>query len=276
MFLTDIVQDLGAYGLRVYGLGGAERWMQAQAPGAPALEISAVAAPPDRSPSRLTGASADLALLEGARLQARRGEAVIRFSLPTVPTAAELLHPYLAPGAALVWQWAGKEALHAGAVEIGPGAVLVFGAKESGKSTLLAWLAREAGLGVVSDDLAVIDRDRVLAGPRSIDLRSTGAPGAEASSVRGGERTRVTLPSTPSASPIIGSVLLDWGPRLEFATVPPIRRIEILAAQRTYPPLAGDPDALLDLASHPMLTLSRPRELDQLEPTARTLLKRFS
>jgi hypothetical protein len=274
MLQSDMVGEVGAYGLRVDGLDGAERWMQEQPPAAPRLEIRAIQAPPDRSPSRLDGQAADLALLDGGRLRARRDEGVVRFSLPVVPSPAELLHPYLAPAAALTWQWAGREALHAGAVQVGAGAVLVLGAKEAGKSTLLEWLAREAGLAVIADDLAVIDGGRVLAGPRSIDLRS--GSHAEGSRVRGHGRERMTLPAARAATPVIGTVVLDWEPELEVALVPAIRRLGLLAAQRTYPPLEGDPAALLDLAARPMFTLSRRRDLGQLEPAAMALLERFS
>jgi hypothetical protein len=278
MLPSDLVGEFGAYGLRVHGLEEAERWMQEQPPAAPELDVHAAAAAADRSPSQLDGAEANLALLDGGRLRARNGEAVVRFSLPVVPSAADLLHPYLAPAAALVWQWAGHEALHAGAVQVGAGALLMFGVKESGKSTLLAWLARELGLAVLTDDLAVIDGHHVLAGPRSIDLRSVGTPsaGSEPSSVRGGARTRVSLPPAPPSTPVLGTALLEWGRQLEVTPVPAMRRIEVLAAQRTYPQLSGDPGALLDLAAHPMFIVSRQPRLDQLEATARVLVERFS
>jgi hypothetical protein len=271
------VGELGAYGLRVHGLDGAERWMQEQRADAPLLEVQAVEDAPDRSPSRLDAVSADLALLDGGRLRACHGETVVRFSLPLVPSAADLLHPYLAPAAALVWQWAGREALHAGAVASEAGAVLVFGHKGAGKSTVLAWLAGEAGRPVVADDLAVIDAGGVLAGPRSIDLRSPPPPSPVViAPVRDGERVRLSLPPAPLSTPVIGSVLLEWGPRLELTPVPASQRIALLAAQRTYPPLAGDPGALLELAAQPMFALRRPQQLDQLEGTVTMLLECFS
>lgn len=272
------MRELGAYGLRVRGLDGAERWMQEQPSGAPMIDVQAILAKPDRSPSRLDAEVADLALLGGGRLRARRGETAVRYALSALPDPAELLHPYLAPAAALRWQWAGREALHAGAVAIGDGAVLLFGVKESGKSTLLAWMAREARLEVMADDLAVIDRGQVLAGPRSIDLRGrlTATADPEPAAVRGGERERVTLPVAPPSMPVIGSVLLEWGPRLAAAPVPAMTRVELLAAQRTYPPLAGDPSELLNIASRPLFTVARPQLLDELEATASALLERFS
>ena len=244
--------------------------MQPQSRDAPPLTIELSQATADGSPSQLDAVAADLALLGGGRLRARAGDRVVRFALPDAPSHAELLHPYLAPAAALMWQWAGEEALHAGAFELDAGAVLLFGTKESGKSTQLAWLAREQGLTVLADDLAVIDEGRVLAGPRSIDLRGPVASGGVA--VRSGERVRVSLPPAPTSSPVACSVLLEWGPELKLSRVPPARRLEVLAGQRTYPPLLGRPGALLDLAARPMFTLARPARLDSLEATTAALL----
>ena len=256
-----LVADLGAYGLRVRGLDGAARWMQPQAADAPELTLEVAIAEPDRSPSRIDMRSCDLALRDGGRLRARNGAGAVEFSIPRQPSAAELLHPYLAPAAALVWQWVGREALHAGAVGLADGAVLLLGGEGAGKSTLLAWFALMAGHAVIADDLSIIDRGAVLAGPRSLDLEARG---------------RVDLPSTASSVPLAGTVLLQWGSRLELATVPGSGRMQLLGAQRTYPQLAGDPRALLELAAQPMLTLTRPRDLDLLEPAARSLVDRFS
>jgi hypothetical protein len=269
-------RDLGAYGLRLHGLDDAARWMLPQPPDAPELRIEAMLAEPDDSPSRLDSEVADLALAGGGRLRARKGERLVRFALPELPSDPDLLHPYLAPAAALIWQWAGREALHGGAVETKSGAVLLFGEKEAGKSTLLAWLAREMQLPVVADDLAVIDDGRVLAGPRSLDLREPVAGPAAATAVRAGTRKRVDLPPVSPSVPVVGSVLLGWGSRIELDAVAPAERLAIVGSQRTYPPLRGDPTALLELASKPMFTLARPRELEGLVASGRLLMEPFA
>ena len=248
-------------------------------PSAPELTVRVSAAEADDSPSQLDSVSADISLLGGARLRARRGEAAVNFSIPLVPTDGELLHPYLAPAAALVWQWEGREALHAGAVELGRGAVLLFGAKTAGKSTTLAWLAREAGIAVLADDLVVIDSGAVLAGPRSIDLRTEDAGGdASAGSgavVRGGERLRVTLPPAPASLPATASVLLRWGERVELSPIAPAERLAVLGSLRSYPPLPPDDAALLELASREMVVLERPRTPAGLREAGEALLSRF-
>ncbi len=244
--------------------------MQPQTTDSSALHVTAIQMPADRSPSRVDGASADIALLEGARLLARRGEDVIRYGFPRIPGDDDLLHPYLAPGAALAWQWRGREALHAGAFATDSGAVLLFGAKESGKSTTLAWLVEHFGVTVMADDLAVIDRDRVLAGPRTIDLRAAAAARANERQVqvRDGQRARLSLPPAPASQPVIGCVVLGWGERLTITRVPPSERIAVLAAHRTYRRLDAESRSLLDLAARPMFAFARPRVVDSLPETS--------
>jgi hypothetical protein len=266
------VGDLGAYGLRIEGLPGAERWMQPQEPDAPLLKVVAERAAADPRPSSVTEDAADIGLLDGGRIRARRGEPVVRFALPQVPPDGDLLHPYLAPAAALFWQWSGHEALHAGAVDLGGQAVLLIGAKETGKSTTIAHLA-ERGITVIADDLAVLDDGRVLAGPRSIDLR--GADGA-GDVVRDGERTRLTLPAAPAALPVGGCAVLRWGSEVGADPVAPAERVGILASERSFYRLAGDPSAILHLAGLPMIALTRPQERSALEPAAEALLQAFA
>ncbi|HEX6596847.1 MAG TPA: hypothetical protein VF045_07925, partial [Acidimicrobiales bacterium] len=166
--MTD--ERLGAYGLALPQLVGARPWMQPQPAGTPTLSMRVEVGATTDGPSRYDAESADLGLLGGGRLRFRHGSLEAHYVLPSVPPDADLLHPYLAPAAALVWRWGGHEALHAGAFAGRAGAVLLLGAKAAGKSTTLAWLA-DAGVPVLSDDLAVIDGAEVLAGPRSIDLR---------------------------------------------------------------------------------------------------------
>ena len=268
------VSELGAYGLRLRGVPAEDHWLIEQPDDAPLLHLHVSVGTSSDHPSRVSAESADLALLGGGRLQARRSEEEVRFVLPKPIGGAELVHPYLAPAAALRWQWASREALHAGVALIGGGAVLLFGAKGSGKSTTLAWLAERHGITVLSDDLAVIDEGRALAGPRSLDLRAGDSQASRGEAVRGGERRRVRLPPAPRSAPVRGCVVLSWGESRRLETVSPAARLELLAAQRSYP-LPGDPETLLDLASLPTLRLTRPRSLDEREACAQALLERF-
>ncbi len=169
------------------------------------------------------------------------------FHLGGAPPDEDLLHPYLAPAAALYWQWAGREAIHAGVFEVGGGAILMLGDKEAGKSTTLAWLATQGGTPVLSDDLAVLDGDDVLVGPRSIDLRvgQGTLPGVSEHLVRSGERHRVRLPAASPTLPLAGLVVLDWAPEAELG---PGRLRRPHGADRTpadVPDRAGEPDGVV-------------------------------
>jgi hypothetical protein len=268
-------EHLGAYGLRIEGLEGVSRWLVSQAADAVRLEVETALGAVDESPHELDEHSANLRLPGGGRLRMDREEHVARYSLPAEVSAAELLHPYLTGACALVWQWSGCEALHAGAFEVGDGAVLLFGGKEAGKSSTLAWLAGECGAAVLSDDLAVIEGGRVLVGPRCIDMRpgsgvAAGAPGPEV--MRGRERLRVDLPDAPGPVPVRAGVVLRWGDALSVASVPVGERLALIAAQRMFPPLAGDPGTLLELVALPMLALTRPRDAEQLPAGVDALL----
>jgi hypothetical protein len=265
----------GAYGLSVPALSGAEAWMQPQAAGAPILDLRVRVGAANDLPSRVDGESADLRLLGGGRLLARRGTGTVDYVLPAIPPPADLLHPYLAPAAALWWRWAGREAIHGGAFAGKAGAVLVLGPKEGGKSTTLAWLAERAGVTVLADDLAVVDRRHVLAGPRSIDLRPGEPPHPGDGTVRQGSRVRVQLAAAPDRMPLAGVVLLGWGRDVGVTDIAVERRWEVLGPQRMYPGLDADPVSLLDLAAVPMRRVTRPRRLASVEAAGRAILRSF-
>jgi hypothetical protein len=254
--------------------------MQSQLPDAPTfglhVHVNADLAA-DRSEPVLTDARADFPLIGGGRLRQERDATEAHFHLAARPTDEDLLHPHLAPAAALYWQWAGREAIHAGVFEVGGGAILMLGDKEAGKSTTLAWLATQGGTPVLSDDLAVLDGRDVLVGPRSIDLRVQGAlPGVSEHLVRSGERNRVRLPAASPTLPLAGLVVLDWAPEAELEPVGFTTRMELIARQRTFPTVAANPTALLELASVPMVRAVRPRDLAGLAPFCRRLVDHFS
>ena len=143
----------------------------------------------------------------------RRGEAL--FTARQKPTPDALVHPHLAPVAAIAARWRGHESFHAGAVILGDGAWAVMGAKGSGKSSLLAWLAL-SGHAVLTDDLLVIDADgNALAGPRSIDLRESAAQrfgvGEPLGVIGARERYRMVVGAVPRPCPLRGFIRLAWG-----------------------------------------------------------------
>lgn len=261
--------SLGAYGLRVDGLPGARQWMQRLAGTAPHVRLCVEVGTATESPSTYDRDAADLRLLSGGRLVARRGSEDVHLIVPSIPPDPDLLHPYLAPAAALRWRWAGREALHAGVFEGSDGAVLLLGGKEAGKSTTLAWLAGE-GVTVLADDLAILEGNRVMSGPRSIDLRSTGPV-----SVRCGQRQRLTLPAAPASLPLAGVAVLEWGDRVEVSPLALTQLWEALMPQRMFPALGADPASLLDLVASPAYRFIRPRTRASVAETGRALMSTF-
>jgi hypothetical protein len=267
----------GAYGLRIEGLETAAAWMHCLPASAPCLRVEIVVrAGAHDQPSEVSPECVNLRLVGRGRMLMRRGDDRARFTFAAPPRGPDVLHPYLASAAALAQLWAGREALHAGAFATPAGAVLLLGGKEGGKSTTLAALAREHRVAVVADDLAVIERGSVLAGPRCIDLRSIGAveprltEGGEP--VRGAGRLRLTVPAVPAVMPIAATVSLGWGTRVDLRPVEPSQRIGELLAQRMYGALLPvDHDAFLGLAALPVMKLMRPRGRHGLADAANLL-----
>jgi hypothetical protein len=277
--LTVSQSGLGAYGLKLVGLAAAEEWMQALPYCSPPLRVETTR-DEDRNVERssLDGTAADLRLVGGGRLRMRRGDERAVFSFPALPLPPDedLLHPYLAPAAALAHMWAGREALHAGAFATSAGAVALFAEKEGGKSTTLAWLAEEHHLPVLSDDLVVLRSGAVLSGPRCLDLRRTRALNRldrdTAHVVRNSERLRLSLPPAPSETPLIASVVLRWGPRTRLDEPAAADRLRELLPHRMYGDrLGGDPPAFLQVAALPMVIVTRPRGEKGLREAARAL-----
>jgi hypothetical protein len=259
------------------GLPEAAPWMQPQKPGAPEFRIHVEVSESASSRSTLNKDSADLLLIGGGRLQISRGSTDAYFTLPKRPPDEELLHPYLAPAAALFWQWSGREAIHAGAFGGPNGAVLILGEKEAGKSTTLGWLARQAGVTVLTDDLAIMDGGTVLAGPRSIDLRvSPDGSSARGHLVRNRDRDRLQIAPGPEGLPLVGLVLLDWAPHIAFEPIELRERFEIIHRQRTFPGMDPNPTAMLELGSVPMVRAGRPQDMDHLPEFGRALVDYFS
>jgi hypothetical protein len=253
--------------------------MQPQPEGTPEFEIHVEIGDSETTPSTLHQESADLLLIGGGRLRLERGSGHAYFTLPRRPSDEELLHPYLAPAAALFWQWSGREALHAGAFAAGEGAVLILGDKEAGKSTTLGWLARQANVPVLTDDLAVMDGRTVLAGPRTIDLRVTGDEGQSPGHlVRNGERDRILTSEVAYGLPLVGIAVLDWGPRLDYSSIGLSERFDIIDRHRTFHGhgLPPNPTAMLELGSVPIVYARRPHDIRELPTFGRGLIDYFS
>jgi hypothetical protein len=145
----------------------------------------------------------------------------------------------------------------------------VVGEKEGGKSTLLASLAQR-GLGVLSDDLLVLEERRVLHGPRLIDLREAAAVhmelGEALGSAREGGRWRMRLDPTPDTE-LAGWVFLRWGDEVELRTVGLADRID-----RLLELVPTREESVVSLAALPAYELVRPPSWEALPGALDALL----
>jgi hypothetical protein len=265
----------GAYGFRLDGVEAAQRLLVPAPSAWPTLTLRVRLGFDQGGPDRIDPDEAHLRVHGGqVGLDRRRGD--VLFTVRRRPSPDALVHPHLAPVAAVAAYWLGRETFHAGAVVVGGGAWAVLGDKGSGKSSLLAWLALD-GHAVASDDLLVIDEGlRVLAGPRSIDLRANGARrlgvGEPLGVIGTRERYRLALGPVESAVPLRGFIKLAWGDSPTVTPVPPAWRPPTLAAHRTVRLAPQDPGLLVQLSALPMLELRRPREWRRAGDAADRLL----
>jgi hypothetical protein len=264
----------GAYGLRIAGLEHAllldveDDW--------PAIEIRRTNGSGSHLEDSVDEETAAIALTGGGDVVLDRRAATAVFTLPAGLDDGAVVHPYLAPVAALFARWLGRESLHAGAFAVDGAAWAVLGGREAGKSSLLARLAAD-GHAVVADDLLVVDRDGLaFAGPRSVDLRADAAAevgvGVPLGELGRRERWRVTLDPVPAALPLAGWIALGWGPP---ATEPvaAAERLSLIASQRSLRLAPMDPAGLLRLAALPAWWVTRPRGWSALSEAADRLLE---
>jgi hypothetical protein len=272
----DVKASLGAYGFRLSGVDAAARLLARAEPEWPKLELLAVtdgaAAPPH---DRVLEDRAELVLRSGGWVELDRDASRATYHLPHRPRDGDLLHPYLAPVAALAARWLGRESFHAGAVVVDGHAWAVLGDKEAGKSSTLAHLAL-TGHTVLSDDVLVLHEGSVFAGPRCIDLRAEPARRLGAGEPLGivgmRERFRLELGPAPSVVPLRGFVMLGWGDELVIEQVRGSRRLLTLIPHRALLLETNAPADLLELSSLPFLQVRRPRGWRWLEETTTRLM----
>lgn len=266
--------DHVAFGFRVHGV--APRALIADdRPEWPALHVRCQVGPPGAAPDHVGESSARLSLGGDDRLELDRAAQTATYRTTVDVDEDTLIHPRLAPAAALMARWLDREALHAGAFLAAGGAWGVAGANEAGKSTLLGTLALR-GSDVFSDDLLVIDRAGLAyAGPRCLDLRDPDVIGGRVRErlrpVREGTRRRMDLPPVAAVAPLRGWLFLEWGSEVEAVPCPGKVRLSRLLAQRRWATAAIDPRVLLALAALPAWTLRRPPGAAHLQATLQLL-----
>lgn len=268
--------ERGAYGLRLDGLPGATALMRPVRSGWPRLTVvpgvgrrvlTGDEVTEDHAAYRLERADGDVRL--------DRETLTARFVMTDAHPHHAFLHPFLGLAAAIVSRWLDRDALHAGAVLGAAGAWGVLGAREAGKSSLLA-AAHLRGVTVLSDDIVVVDRGEVLPGPACIDLRAPAAErlgtGEDLGVIGARERWRVRLPADVDPAPLAGWVLPDWGPDHRVEPVPPAERVRLVMANLALSRAPRRPERVLDLARVPVLRWQRPRDWAQMDRAVDTLL----
>jgi hypothetical protein len=270
---------LGAYGLRLAGVDEVASLLVQAREEWPRIELVSEVGKPNSEPERVTSDEAILRMVNGGRIAIDRlgGRAVFTHSHRLEP--AEIVHPYLAPAASIIGRWLGRESFHAGAFVSGGGVWALLGDRESGKSSMLGWLALN-GHEIVCDDMLILEGTTALLGPRSIDLRPEAARLLEAGEPLGTigtrERWRLSLGEVEGPLPMKGWIVLAWGEAIESNLLPSAELLGRLVQQRAVRLPSADPGALLDLAALPGWELRRPRRLSSLPDTAGHLLERLA
>ena len=268
-------RPLGAYGLTLEGVEAAASLFVTAPATWPRFRISAAVGEARPGGELVTDGHARLLLRTGGEIEIDRPGAEVRFTVPRGVGPQALVHPYLAPAAAVIARWLGRESFHGGAFVGGEGVWGVLGERELGKSSLLAWLALR-GEPVVCDDMLIIADGTAFAGPRSVDLRRETAEelgtGEELGVVGQRERWRVALPPVEPELPFRGWVFLAWGDAVEVRSVEPSERLARLLHHRGVRLPPADHEALLALAALPALELARPRRWDSVADAGERLL----
>jgi hypothetical protein len=224
---------------------------------------------------QVTADNARVWLPGGSWANVDRERAIAELAVGDEITDAALVHPYLAPVALVMARWLGREGFHGGGIVVGDGVWGVLGDKTAGKSTTLAWLSRD-GVGIVSDDVLVIDGANALAGPRSVDLREGAAErlgvGDPMGRVGQRERWRFVLPPVAPELPLRGWITLEWGDDVAIESIRGAGRLPALLPHRGVRMSPLDPSVLVRFCALPHLRFIRPRDWDSLPGAAERLL----
>jgi hypothetical protein len=263
----------GVYGIRIGGLDAFSLLAEVDAD-APGLELSFEFGQVGDRTETFTEDRAEISLVEGGWMSlTRSGEAHLVLPRPTA--AEEILHPWLVPAAATFNGWQGRQVLHGGAFCRDGRAVAILGAKEDGKSSMLAWLSGMPEVEILADDLVIVDEGTVFAGPRCIDLRPGSLQAVRESCahrlVRDATRMRLGLgPCSPTAA-LEGIVILAWneGPEVTIEALSPSEGVIALFPHALN---AGRRGFLLDLLEMPIWVLRRPKSWSAMPAVADRLL----
>jgi hypothetical protein len=264
----------GAYGISINGIAGLDELLVESEPSWPSIRLEVDLEQGSHANEFVDDRSAALNLKTGGRLTVDRSKGLARFATGRPLSNDELIHPFMAPVAAIVAHWERRVAFHAGALAIDGAAWGVLGTREAGKSSLLAWLSSRNGIDIVADDVLVLLDGHVFSGPRTIDLRESSAErlGGEAIGVAGARpRWRVRLPPIAATLPFRGWIVLAWGDEIRVDELPPRERLPLLMNSLALRMSIADPEALLPLAALQAIQLTRPPDWDRAGDAATCL-----
>jgi hypothetical protein len=276
---TPLSGPIGAYGLRLDNVERARPLLVAASHSWPRLKIRRRLGEGGGKHDWMTEAAASLKLQNGGEIAVDRARSEATFVLPRRVGTAEIVHPLLAPVAAVMAYWLGRQSFHAGAFVAGGKVWGIVGERGAGKSTTVARLALE-GVPIVCDDMLILDGHMAHVGPRSVDLRREAAGrlgvGQYIGVVGARERWRLPVDQLPGELTLGGWIFLAWGDRLQATTISGPNRFVRLAGNRGTRLPERSPDALLDLASLPAWELVRPRRWSSLPEAVACLLDTVS
>ena len=265
----------GAYGFRVQGLDGIERLLADAEPDWPPYTVSVEVGETGTVEEHVSDTTALLRLRTGGSVAIDRAPGRIAYTVPAPLSPDEVAHPFLAPVAAVVAHWHGRESIHGGAFVHGDAVWGVVGDRFGGKSSLLAGLVAR-GLDVFTDDMLVVEGDSVFAGPRSIDLREEAATelgvGTDIGVAGARPRWRVRLGAVAPRARLAGWVFLDWAAEIDVVRVPASDTLQRLLRNRGIRLAPPDPAAFVHLGALPAWELRRPRSWEQLDAAVERLL----
>jgi hypothetical protein len=266
---------LGAYGLRIFGIQGADSVLVPATEGWPAVDIAVQIGRLDADREFADDDHALIRLRTGGWIEIDRDPGRALYTVPAPLSPDELVHPFLAPVAAVCAHWHGRESIHGGGIALGGTAWGVAGDRLGGKSSLLAALAIR-GTDIVCDDVLVVDGREVFAGPRTVDLRKDAAAALGVGDAIGlaGARERWRLRLSPLDRPLTlgGWVFTEWSDELEMKRLPASETLTRLFRNRSVRLAPRDPTAFLQLGALPAWELRRPRSWASLPATVELLL----
>ena len=266
--MTGEPSAVGAYGFHIEGADDAAHLMMPVPDEWPTLTISQVTRVEAPVKQSLGDDGAIIPLLPAGSLLLSRVERSVEFRLAEPIGAEALVHPYLAPAAAVQASWLGRESYHAAGVVIDERVWGFAGDREAGKSTLVAALAARDH-PIMADDLLVIDEDNALAGPRTIDLREEAARRLGGTRARGTtgmrERWRLDVGSAPVTAPFAGWVYPSWGGAIEVAGLALETRLSAPGEHRAVRHRQASPEHAMWMASLPGVTYVSPRRWEAMD-----------